>query len=837
MILFINRLTTILLFSLWFTPGGTAQKYSPLEINWCQTYLLDTSPDGSWVYYGNFFMDESSKGIVKSHNEAKSYIYPQASGGKFSSNSKWFTIPLNSDTLVLQDLKNGTKQFIPKVKQHYFSHSGDYLIFQSIHDSLSIRNLQNKEVFKVGSNKGFKLNPKIDAVAMIEGSNQHQTLQIVDLDTSSTSVIMEEDDASFSRIAWSPDGQKLAFIYSNNNGKIYKIGLHDTKNKTTRLLDWDSHYAESLAITNTQISVANAGEKVYFQVIPISQPPVESLPEVWDTFDQIIYPRKSFVNSGKQGPWQWVWLSTENRVVPLGDNEMPHTLFNPESEYALAFDAYAREPQFRYDTFVDLYAVDVKSGKRELIISNQYTALNYVHLSPDGNFLVYFRNNNWWNYDFKEGKHFNLTSTIQNISFLSDLTDPYGMAGWSQDGKSLYLYDKYDVWKVDSHGKYIRKMTNGRETNRVYRIVNDYKNTVYRDLGFNASIVADVSEVLLTARDRYNLDMGYFTWKDNKMHQIIWCSNRLKDLIKIKDGIFLFSQQSLTEPTSIEYLNLNNKESHTIFKSNPDWKQYKWPQRELIHYNTKTADSLKGVLIYPLDYNSAKKYPMVVSTYTKQSFLYHEFSPPYYFNEIGFDYLTYALDGYFVLLPDIHYEPDAPGISAATCIEKAVKTTIENASIDSNKIGLIGHSQGGFDTAFTITQTDLFAAAVAGSGIFNFESFYFDIYKLGGLPEISRIENNLFNMQSSFFENPHAYRANSPLHQATKINTPFLIWTGKADTNVNPNQSLQMYLALRRLRKPAKLIYYEGENHVLNQIENRKDLTNRIKEWFDRYLK
>lgn len=833
----------IALFALWSAQDVSAQQDSPIEKNWYHTYILDSSPDGFWIYYGNFFLDGTSTGHVKNIKTGESYSFSQGTGGKFSSDSKFFSMPLDSNTLVLQDLKNGFKHTIDNVMVHYFSYTGKHLITKSDKDTLTLSSLNNKKIFITGRNFEFKLNPQKDILVMANGSEGYQTLQLTDFESISPLVIMKGSSLSFPRMQWSENGEKLGFIYSKDNGKSFNIGVYDLNTRALKLMERDSILIEDLAVANIQIAISNSGERVYFQVLPQPQHPTEgSGPEVWDTFDKIIYPRKNFVNSGKQGPWQYVWFPSENRVFALGDTETSHTLFNPESEYALVFDAYAKEPQFSFDTFVDLYVLNMKSGEKKLAISKQFTASNYAQMSPDGKFLAYFNNNNWWLYDFKERRKINLSKNISHPLYnkdspRADFPDPYGLAGWSKDGQSLYIYDEFDVWQVASNGQDLHRLTNGRETKREFRIVDSNKSIIYRELGFSTTVITDSLEVMLAAKDRYNLEMGYFLWKNNNLHQITWQDKRLTDLIKMSDDNFIFSQQSFTEPISIECANLKSKEFKRIFKSNPQWDQYKWPKRELIHYGTEVADSLNGVLIYPISYDNGKKYPMVVNTYEKQSFLYHEFSPPYVNSETGFNYLNYALDGYFVLLPDIHYKMDAPGISAAICIKKAVKTAVNLGSIDEKKIGLIGHSHGGYDTAFTITETDMFAAAVAGSGIFNLESFYFDIYKLAGLPEISRIENDIFHMQSSFFENPDAYRSNSTLHQAAKINTPLFMWAGKEDTNVNPNQSLQLYLALRRLRKPAKLFYYKGENHALNNEKNKEDLTIRIKAWFDRYLK
>jgi len=823
----------------------TANRDSAIEKNWYRSYTINSSPNGEWVHYMNYFMDESSLGYVTNVQTSQTYSFSEGNWGQFSQNSKWFAMPIASNSIELVNLENGNKETLSNVKISDFSYSGDFLITQSLGDTLTIRSLVKKAVYKIGKISSYELNPEMDIIALSLINDNNDSLNIINLKSLVTSLVMTGNNFNFQRMEWSSNGEHLGFIYEKNEENIFHIGMFNLNKKIIQNLDNVTISNKKVKISNSPISVSNSGNKLYFEMVPVQTSLTEnSNPEVWDTYDKIIYPRKTFVSSGKEGPWQYVWLLNENKTVSIGDYAMPQVVFNPESDYALVFDMYAKEPQFRYDTFSDIYALNIRSGDRELVVSNQFLAYNYVHLSPDGNFFAYFKDNQWWLYDLKEKRHSNISIDIphhlfNNKSTRADYPEPYGIAGWSLNGNSLFINDKFDLWKISLDGKHNERLTNGRETKTVFRLVpgkND-KKTEYGNLRFNTYGIDDANGILLSSKNRHTLEMGYYKLYNNRLDQITWRNKRLTELMQMDNENIIFSQESMTDPISIEYVNMKTKESKTIFKGNPEWNQFKWPKRELFYYDIEEVDSIKGVLIYPINYDSSKNYPMVVSTYTEQSFLYHEFSPPFEYNEIGFSYLNYALDDYFVLLPDISYEYNAPGISAAICIEEAVETVLNKASIDRTKIGLIGHSHGGYDAALTITQTDIFTAAVVGSGIYNLESFYFDIYKLAGLPEIARVEGGIWPMKDSYFVNKEAYRANSPLHQAATINTPILIWTGKEDTNVNPNQSLELYLALRRLKKPAKLIYYEGEGHVLNNIENKKDLTQRIKAWFDFYLK
>lgn len=812
--------------------------------NWYHSYLISTSKNGQWIHYTKNYLDGTLSASIQNIDTSEKFDFPNGSWGKFSDNNKWFAMPSVSNSLIVVDLTKSIVDTLSNVKSNYFSHTGDYLITQSLDNSLMFLSLTTKKVYSPGKSSSFKKNPLKNLIAMALSKTNGESLQIFDLEPFRGIEILGGENLKFEKLTWNATGEKLAFLYSLNNGNTYNVGLYDLKTRTTRTLENHLNMQENIA--NTQVSISVLGDKVFFYVYPKQRKAeVEVSVEIWDTFDPILYPRKQFINSGKNGPWLKVWYPYENRVVPLATKEMPQIIFNANSNFVLNFDAYKKEPQFNSNPFVDIYVMDIRNGAKKLAVANQYIGINFVHFSPEGKYFAYFKDNNWWLYDIQAQKNINLTidlpATFNNVKSYSFSTpDPFGLAGWTKDDEALFIYDEFDVWKISINTKKEEKLTKGRSSKTVFRIANrddDYR-TNYGDLGFQTFKINDQDGIILSAKNQKNLEMGFYQLKDSKnIRQITSKDKRLSNLHQLSHDKFLYEQQGFNEPTSIELIDLKTDLPKTIFKSNPEWNQFKWPNKMLINYNTEFADSLKGILIYPLEYELSKKYPMIVHVYEEQASIQLSFSPPSPSSDTGFNYMNYALNGYFVLLPDIQYQHNAPGFSATVCVERAVEKALETAPIDKNKIGLIGHSFGGYETAFIITQTDMFATAVVGSGILNLISFYFDIYKMTEQPEFMRVEQVQFRMKDSYFENPNAYKDNSPIHQSANINTPVMIWAGKEDVNVNSNQSLQWYLALRRLTKPGVLYYYKDEDHVLNKMENKIDLTNRIKEWFDSYLK
>jgi len=163
---------------------------------------------------------------------------------------------------------------------------------------------------------------------------------------------------------------------------------------------------------------------------------------------------------------------------------------------------------------------------------------------------------------------------------------------------------------------------------------------------------------------------------------------------------------------------------------------------------------------------------------------------------------------------------------------------LDEAPVDPDRVGLTGHSWGGYQTTFAATQTDVFEAAVAGAPLTNLVSMYNSIYWRSGGTDARIFEISQGRMEVPPWEDMDAYVANSPLHHIESLNTPFLMAFGTDDGAVEFNQGVEFYNAARRAGKQMAFLVYDGENHGLNKQEkNTVDYRNRVLQWFDHYLK
>jgi dipeptidyl aminopeptidase/acylaminoacyl peptidase len=271
--------------------------------------------------------------------------------------------------------------------------------------------------------------------------------------------------------------------------------------------------------------------------------------------------------------------------------------------------------------------------------------------------------------------------------------------------------------------------------------------------------------------------------------------------------------------------------------ANPQLGDYAWGSKKLIDYTNSKGRKMQATLTLPAGYEPGKKYPMLVYIYEIMSNTHHQFSMPTYDDRPHMS--TYASDGYLVLQPDIVYEIGKPGSSAVDCVTAAVKKVIELGYADPAHIGLQGHSWGGYESSFIVTQTSMFAAVVTGAPLTNLTSMYNILYKQNGAWNGGILETSQGRMGANVtpWNAPALYESQSAVFSVAKITTPFMILQGTADGAVDWNQGLEFYTAARKMGKNVIFLSYPNEPHHLAIKANQIDFLTRMKQYFDHYLK
>lgn len=569
---------------------------------------------------------------------------------------------------------------------------------------------------------------------------------------------------------------------------------------------------------------------------------------IWHWNDSRLQSRQQVLeNRDKNYSFYSMYDVAAGKHIQLQDSSMRTLNILPKEHYALGSDyqAYELEGNLDGQAYRDFYLVDLKSGEKKKLFTNFYlpSYASTPRPSPDGTKLLYGFKGHFYTYDIPSGTETNITKDLQ-VTFV-DVGDDHNVEkplinplGWSSDSKYVLLRDDWDIWQIPINPK--EKQLNLTVNGRSEKIRYQYRFSLDREeKGIDLTAPQYIriygewtkkSGIALLQPSKKGLEPGAET--------LVWEDASIGALQKAeKAPVYFFMKETFTTPEQIYTADAKLTSPKQVTKNAPDASNYRWSAgTQLVDYVSDKGDSLQGALFLPANYVAGEKYPTVVYYYEKLSQTKNNWSNPS-FSGTGWNPTVYTSNGYAVFVPDIVYTLDDPGMSAVWCVLPAVKAAIATGVIDEENIGIHGHSWGGYQTAFLITQTDMFRAAAAGAPLTNMISMYDLIYWNSGGGNMSIFEASQGRFRGGPWENWEAYERNSPVYQVKNVNTPLLMLHNDKDGAVDFTQGIEYYSALRRLKKPVILIQYKGENHGLGKLENRKDYSVRMMEFFDHHLK
>lgn len=357
-------------------------------------------------------------------------------------------------------------------------------------------------------------------------------------------------------------------------------------------------------------------------------------------------------------------------------------------------------------------------------------------------------------------------------------------------------------------------------------------------------------DIFLSALNETSKASGYFVLRtktqDEESSEEKYPSN-LEQLIMLDESVngiakarntddVVFRRQTFRQYPDIWASTTAFKTIHRISDINPHQEEYAWGDVELIQWEATDGQRLDGLLYKPDDFDPAKKYPLLVYFYERRSDnLHSHYAPAAGRSIINFSF--YVSRGYVLFVPDIPYQTGIPGQSAFNSVVSGTQSLIGKGFIDKKRIGIQGHSWGGYQVAYLVTKTDMFACAEAGAPVSNMTSAYGGIRWGTGLSRMFQYERTQSRIGDTLWNARDQYIENSPLFSADKINTPLLILHNDEDGTVPWYQGIELFVALRRLEKPAWLLNYNGDPHWVMGDENRRDFAIRMQQFFDHYLK
>lgn len=847
----------ILLFLTPFFIRVNAQEKLPIlpkdYLNWKTMNIAAVSPSGKWVSY----QLQNEVGVdtlfVRHIDKPITYNFPSVQNGMFSA-SDYFAV-LTPMGLELTHLASGKEKTFPDVQSYAFSKKGNELVVYSVKEGqlprIEIHSLTDGTHQAIEGVTSFQMSPDLEHFVYAKQIGNYQHIGMVTFGKKSiiTPVAKSETDGSYDHFHWSDKSTGVVFHQIPKLGKTgeeVNVCLVDLAKKNFVIFSKTAfpNYPVGGKILNQSyesLYLSNDLSKVYFayqqekkqEIIPASDV------EVWQWNSPRVYAENARLKGVFDTRW-FLWDRVKNAIIMLNSEELPKFFLAGKERYVVSYHPHAYEPQFDFDGPVDYYLTDLETQQSKMLLEKHSSNLLEVLPSPGGKYILYFKEKNWWYYDLEEEIHSPITKRMKvavydELNNFPEVADAYGMAGWTTDDRSVLLYDHYDIWEFELKTGKMSLLTDGRSLQIAYRLPGHLKSKITKKFdGYESHVVSPNSGLFLEAKAA-NGDSGYCFWKKN-VPMTPFLTRGLTNQFFVKASDVVYLEQRFDLPPQIMKNNRQFTE-RVVVQSNPNYSKYDWGRTEVIAYTNSKGETLKGYLCYPSHYKKGKQYPMIVHIYQRQFRDMHNYEPPCVYPMEGFAPTNYTTQGYFVFYPDIVFESKATGPSALDCTLAGVNAVLKRGEVNPKKIGLIGHSFGGYEANYIATQTDLFATIVTGAGVVDLPSFYLNVNWRSGRPDMWRMEFQQWRMGCSLFEDRTAYALNSPLHFAESIKNPMLIWSGKNDLQVDWRQNVMLYLALRRLKKQSTLLLYPDEYHSLEELSNRYDLRERMEQWFAHYLK
>jgi len=408
------------------------------------------------------------------------------------------------------------------------------------------------------------------------------------------------------------------------------------------------------------------------------------------------------------------------------------------------------------------------------------------------------------------------------------------MAAWGEEDAWLLLYDAFDIWKIDPRGETDAVSITrgvGRSDSLTFRYVNTDREKRF---------IGKDEQLLLSVFDNKSKEKGYYTLAQkgrNPLKKRVMERFTYSSLIKAKErDLYLFEKSNFNTAPDLYLTGDQWMTTEKLTCINPQMEEYNWGTAELFSWTSYNGDALQGILYKPEDFDPAKRYPVMIYFYEQHSDdLYRWFTPAPSRSVINIPF--FVSRGYLVFTPDIRYSVGQPGMDAYNAVVSGAEALAKNQWVNSERMAIQGQSWGGYQVAYLVTKTNLFRAAGAGAPVSNMTSAYGGIRWGSGRSRQFQYEQTQSRIGVPMIDSLQLYIDNSPLFFADKVETPLLMMHNDKDGAVPWYQGIEYFMMLRRLGKPVWMLQYNGEEHNLMQRRNTRDLSIRLQQFFDHYLK
>ena len=601
---------------------------------------------------------------------------------------------------------------------------------------------------------------------------------------------------------------------------------------------------------NGNVSFSDGGGRLHFGTAPRPEPEEEDddildrdkvTLDIWNWKDPYLQPMQ-LVQAGRERNRTYTAVAhlDDGSVVQLATRDMPDVNVPAEGDarWAVGISNLPYRQLVSWDgRYNDYYAIDIATGERRLIANRNK---GFASPSPSGGYVSWWdgATRHWMVAPMAGGDAVAASADVPHAVWNElddhpDLPPPYGSAGWTEDDEAFLFYDRHDVWRFEPATGETTNVTAGagRAGNMRFR---------YTRTDFEEPHIPE-GEALWGAFHYRNKQSGFYrgrTDREAAPEQVIMADKSIRFSFggHADDADrWLMTRQDFREFPDLWVTDGDITDMVRLTDANPQQAEYRWGTAEITEWTSNDGTPLQGILIKPDGFDPSRKYPMMVYFYERSSDGLHSYRAPTPGGS-SISYSFYASRGYVVFVPDIPYEVGYPGESALDAVVPGVLGIVAQGYVDRDRIGVQGHSWGGYQIAYMITKTNLFAAAEAGAPVSNMTSAYGGIRWASGMSRMFQYERTQSRIGGTLWESTAEYIHNSPVFYADKIHTPLLMMHNDEDGAVPWYQGIEMFVAMRRLQKPVWMLNYNGQGHGLSREADRKDWAIRMQQFFDHYL-
>lgn len=736
--------------------------------------------------------------------------------------------------LILYELASGNELNVGNVADFAFNKKGDWLAWtidanEKIGNGIQARNMTTGAVLPLDSGKavyrGLNWTEKGEALAAVKG------VEDKGYEDKLYSVVAVNGFAS---------GAPQKTVYDPHADKDFPASLTVSPNRNP---SWAEDFSAVLFGIH-EVKKKKGGDKpeppTGATPAAAARRPQEDEPEkpdlvLWHWKDSRLQAQQQVEESrDKNFSYLATYRIADKKFIRLADEELRNVTVAPKQNFGIGSDNREYEMMGNLDgrRFKDVYVVDLKTGARKLALKKNRWSFG---ASPDGAHFLYYDDGQFFTFNMATGQSLNITKDIPSVFWNQEddhniVKPPTAVIGWTKDSASVLISDNWDIWNVPAKGGQATNLTtNGKKDKIRYR---QRFSIDPEEKGIDLA-----APVYVGVYGEWTKKAGIGRIENGKpgVKMLAWDDAAFGGLMKArKADAWFYTRETPSEAPSYFVADASLANGKKLTDANPQQKDFLWSSgAKLIDYTSAKGDKLQGALFLPANYQPGKSYPTIVYIYEKLSQGLNAYTVP---TASGFNKSVYTSAGYAVLMPDIVYKMDDPGMSAVWCVLPALEAAVKTGIVDKDRVGIHGHSWGGYQTSFLVTQTDAFKAAIAGAPLTEMISMYYSIYWNTGSGNMSIFESSQGRFTGSPIDVTDAYVRNSPISHARNVKTPLVILHNDKDGAVDFTQGIFYYNTLRRLQKPVVMLQYKGENHGLRVPANMKDYSVRMREFFDHYL-